>query len=82
MIAYLQLPRDFSGKSDQEILTSMHEVTFDSDHYKHCVTVLQVRALDRTAKSTAHLVWATWGLVAATALLLAGTVLQTFWGPT
>lgn len=81
-MTYLQLPRDFTGNSDQEILASMHEVTFDSDHYKHCVTVLQVRALGRSAKSTAHLVWATWGLVAATSLLLAGTVIEIFWGLT
>jgi hypothetical protein len=75
-MTYPQLPTNFSDKTDQEILASMHEVTFDSDHYKHCVTVLQVRAFDRTARATARLVWATWGLVVATVLLLASTLLD------
>lgn len=68
-MAYLILPKDLRKKSDNEILNTMHGTTFDSDDYKHCATILQLRLMQRA-------VYATWGLVIATTLLLVGTILN------
>lgn len=68
-------PEDLSNKSDEEILKSMHGAVYDSDHYKHCFTTLQLRYTERTVKATSRLVVATWTLVIATLLLLLGALL-------
>ena len=73
-MVYLQLPENFCGKSDEEILKSMHETTFGSDEYNHALTILQLQQMKRTSESTKRLVIATWGLVAATVLLLISTI--------
>ena len=75
-MAYFHPPEDFNGKTDQEILASMHANAFESDHYKHCMNTLQLRYMQRTVKATGRLVIATWGLDVATGLLLLGSVLQ------
>ena len=65
-----QAPEDFRGKSDDEILTSMHGSTFNSDHYRHCYNMLQLRYMERTLASSRRLALGTWGLVVAASLLL------------
>jgi hypothetical protein len=67
-------PEDLSKMSDNQILDSMGTGTVDSDHYKHCLNILQVRYMQRTSQSTKRLVWATWALVIATLFLLMGSV--------
>jgi len=78
-------PEDLRKKTDDEIVESMLGATFDSDHYKHCTTFLQIRHMARTLEATSglvlatsRLVYATWGLVIATVLLLIGAVLPLF----
>ena len=66
---------DVSKKSDEEIFESMCDAMFDSDHYKHCVTQLQLRYMSRTRQATNRLVIATWSLVIATAFLVVGTII-------
>jgi hypothetical protein len=63
-------PEDLSKMSDNEVLNSMRSGTVDSDHYKHCMNILELRYMQRTSESTRRLVWATWGLVLATFFLL------------
>jgi len=69
-------PEDLRRKTDDQILDSMHGAMFDSDHYKHCVTHLQLRYMDRTLQASRRLVIATWALVVATLFLLAGSILS------
>jgi len=68
-------PEDLRSKSDEEIFESMQGALYDSDHYRHCVTQLQLRFMTRTIKATKRLVIATWALVLATLFLLAGAIL-------
>lgn len=72
-------PEDLTKMSDNEILDSMRSGTVDSDHYKHCLNILQLRYMKRTSQSTKRLVWATWGLVIATLFLLIGSVFPLIW---
>jgi hypothetical protein len=69
-------PEDLRSKTDDEIFDSMHGAMFDSDHYKHCVTHLQLRYMHRTLQATTPLVIATYALVVATLFLLAGSILS------
>lgn len=73
MSGNIVLPEDLSGKTDKEIIKSMHGAMFDSDHYRHCVTILQLRINKR-------LVFSSWALVFSTIALLIGAILPLFCG--
>jgi hypothetical protein len=68
-------PEDLNKKSDEEIIDSMYGAGLGTDHYKHCVTHLQLRYIRRTLKATKRLMIATWVLVAATVFLAVGAIL-------
>ena len=70
------IPTDITGLDDEEILKSMHQNGFESDYYKHCMNVLQIRSMQRAAQASRRLVWATWCLFGATVLLLVGAIPQ------
>jgi hypothetical protein len=67
---------DITGLTDEEILESVHQNAFESDYYKHCMNVLQLRSMQRSAQASKRLVWATWCLFGATLSLLLGTIPQ------
>jgi len=75
-MAYIRYPDKFVSKTDQEIFEFMCSVDMEADEYKHGATVLQLRSMERTARATKQLVWATWALMGTTALLLVLTALQ------
>jgi hypothetical protein len=68
------IPKDITDLTDKEILESVHQNAFESDYYKHCMNVLQLRSIQRSAQASKQLVWATWFLFAATLLLLLGSI--------
>ncbi len=69
-------PEDLRGMSDDQIYKSMLGGAYNSDHYNHCVTTLNLRFSQRLSLFTRRLVFATWGLVFATAALVICTVLS------
>lgn len=69
-------PEDLRRKSDDEVYESMLSGTYNSDHYNHCVTILNLRFSQRLSLFSRRLVFATWGLVVATTALVISTVLS------
>lgn len=69
-------PEDLSQKSDNEIYKSMLSGPYNSDHYNHCATTLNLRFSQRLSLFTKRLVFATWALVTVTVVLAMSTILS------
>ena len=57
-------------KTDAELLELMEKNSVESEIYRHCTIILQLRSLERTLKASNRLVWATWVLALVTILLV------------
>ena len=57
-------------KTDAELLGLMEKNSVESETYRHCTIILQLRSLERTLKASNRLVWATWVLALVTILLV------------
>jgi hypothetical protein len=63
-------PPIIMGKADAELLELMEKNSVESATYRHCVTILQLRSMERTLRASNRLVWATWVLAFVTILLV------------
>ncbi len=71
-------PEDLRAMSDDQIYESMLSGTFNSDHYNHCVTILNLRFSQRLSLFTRRLVLATWALAFVSLALVVSTIIALF----
>ena len=69
-------PEDLRLMSNDQVYESMLSGAYNSDHYNHCVIILNLRFSQRLSIFSRRLVVATWGLVFATITLVISTVLS------
>jgi 3'-phosphoadenosine 5'-phosphosulfate sulfotransferase (PAPS reductase)/FAD synthetase len=63
-------PHQIQEKTDAELLELMEKNSVESETYRHCTIILQLRRLERTLRASNRLVWATWVLAFVTILLV------------
>jgi hypothetical protein len=67
---FLPRPPKIQDKTDAELMELMEKNGVESATYRHCVTILQLRSMERTLKASNRLVWATWVLALVTVILV------------
>jgi 3'-phosphoadenosine 5'-phosphosulfate sulfotransferase (PAPS reductase)/FAD synthetase len=65
----MSFPPKILDKDDAELLELMQKNSVESSTYRHCVTILQIRSMERTLRASNRLVCATWVLALVTILL-------------